>query len=170
MKRLMAGILLFMIMLVGSGFSCSSDKRSSFEKGFAASVRVSAMGESAGKSVIKAYHDGVIDLATKNKIFDQLGKISVAGREFHNILAGLVERYPDGVVPASEMQPLQVLFNEQIYGPLMDILDLAGVLTASQKEMVELAMQGLKLAILTIRGSMFKLTGQMPVAGGGAYV
>lgn len=160
-KRIMATVMLFVMFIVTSAFSCSGDKRSAFEKGFAASVRVSATGASAGESILKAYQDGVISLETKDKIFEKLKLIGVGGRQFHNVLAGLVEKYPTGVVPAADLEPLNLLFTSQLYGPLLDILNLAGVLTGPQRAAVELAMQGLKLVIMTIRGSMSKLIGKV---------
>lgn len=178
-RTFMATVLLLIMIIVSSGFSCSGDKRSAFEKGFAASVRVSATGASAGESILKAYRDGVISLETKDKIFEKLKLIGVGGRQFHSTLAGLVERYPNGVVPAADLEPLNLVFTREVYGPLMDILGLAGVLTAAQRSAIELAMQGLKLVIMTIRGSMSKLMGRVPaqardsnfaLIGGGRYV
>lgn len=164
-NRIMVVFLLLVMFVLGSGFSCSGDKRSAFEKGFAASVRVSATGASAGEAIIKAYNDGTISLETKNKIFDKLGLISTGGRQFHNILAGLVLKYPDGRVPAADLEPLNLLFAREVYGPLTDILGLAGVLTASQRATIELAMEGLRLVIMTIRGTLGKLTGRTITAG-----
>lgn len=157
MRKFLTSLTLIWVICLGLITSgCPSDSKSKLEAGFAASVRISSYGTDLTKAVTQLRKDEAITKPQFDSIIEKLGLVAQSGRIFHTTLAGFVERYPDGNVPASEFQPLNLLFNKDIYGPVMQVIVLVAGLSSEQQAIIALALAGLKSAVMTIKRLMDK--------------
>lgn len=145
-------IWVLMVGLIATG--CPRDSKTALEDGFAASVRVSSYGTDVTKGFTQLRKDGAITKEVFDGVISKLEKVSIAGRKVHEVLKGFVERYPDGIVPPSEFKPVALIFNSDVYSPVIELLGTIAALSPANQALVSMAMAGLKLAVNTIKSLM----------------
>jgi hypothetical protein len=162
-------ILMWIICLGLITTGCPKDSKSALEDGFSASVRVSSYGTDLTKAFTQLKRDGAIPQVVFDGVISKLEKVGIAGRKVHDALAGFVAKYPDGNVPSSEFQPIALLFNSDIYGPVIELLGTVAGLSPANQAVVSLAMTGLKLAVNTVRSLMNRHAAYLGLPKGDYY-
>lgn len=164
----MALIWVLIISIITAG--CPKNTKSALESGFAASVRISSYGTDLTKGFTQLRRDGAISKELFDSTISKLEKVAIAGRKVHDLLEGFVERYPDGSVPASEFQPVNLLFNSDVYGPVIELLATYAGLSPAHQALLSVAMSGMKAAVNVVRRLMDKFSIHLVGPKGVEYV
>ena len=144
-----------------TGESCNKSSQSALNDGFAASVRVSSFGTDLTKGFTKLRHDGAIPQDTFDFVIAKLKLADIAGHALNKTLADLVAKYPDGNIPPAEFSPIALVFNSDIYTPIVDVFGVVAKLSPANQALLSVSIAGIKLAINTIRNLVNKHSAEL---------
>lgn len=170
MRKTFTALILMWVLVLGLVTTgCPRDSKTALEEGFAASVRASSYGTDFVKGVTQLHNDGALSDSAFNSIIVKMKVFGVAGRKINDALAAFVVKYPDGNIPPGEFSPLALIFNSDMYLPVLDIASTLFHLSPANQAIVAIAMAGLKTALNTIKRLMDRhsaFLGLPPVTGG----
>jgi hypothetical protein len=148
MKKIVIILVIFWSFLMSA---CPKD--SAVRKAARTSYELSGLTVDAINATGKAYANHVFDLATKNRIANNLKSISVGGQRFNQIVTALNAANTNSV-STDKLALLNQILSEEIVAPFLDILQTLKALSTSQAVYLHVAIAALRTAILTISAAI----------------